>query len=84
MMKQLFVLLFCSTVLLFACQQSQNRVVVKDLALDHDAVCGMKVDPSWSDTAHYQGKIYGFCSQSCKETFAENPQSYLEETPEQH
>ncbi len=39
-----------------------------------DPICGMKVD--LGKTKHkstYQGKVYGFCSVQCKETFDNNP-----------
>lgn len=45
---------------------------------DVDPVCGMKIDRSAEDTVHYQGKIFGFCSESCKESFQENPKKWAE------
>ncbi|UUC46009.1 YHS domain-containing protein [Flavobacterium cerinum] len=30
-----------------------------------------------SDTLHYKGKLYGFCSKMCKDEFRKNPDSYL-------
>ena len=42
-----------------------------------DFVCGMKVTPEFEDTCHYQGKVYAFCSASCKETFLEEPEKYV-------
>ncbi len=30
-----------------------------------------------ADTAHYNGKLYGFCSKECKEEFKKNPAAYL-------
>ncbi|HNE29622.1 MAG TPA: YHS domain-containing protein, partial [Saprospiraceae bacterium] len=51
------------------------------LASDTDPVCGMQIDASVTDTAHYQGKVYGFCNPSCKEEFAANPQEYLTSAP---
>ena len=44
---------------------------------DVDLICSMKVDRETEDTLHYQGKIYGFCSESCKESFQENPQKWV-------
>ena len=41
-----------------------------------DPICDMKIDQTAEDTAHYQGKVWGFCSESCKETFQENPGKY--------
>jgi putative intracellular protease/amidase/YHS domain-containing protein len=42
-----------------------------------DPVCGMLVQKGVADTAHYSGKVYGFCSAGCKEEFKKNPASYL-------
>lgn len=43
---------------------------------DKDLVCSMKVKQGDCDTAHYQGKIYGFCAEGCKESFQADPQKY--------
>jgi YHS domain-containing protein len=48
-----------------------NFAVAKDLS------CGMPLRAGISDTAHYKGKIYGFCSNECKEKFLKNPENYL-------
>jgi YHS domain-containing protein len=44
-----------------------------------DPVCSMKIDRDVEDTLQYQGKIYGFCSESCKESFQESPQKWVVE-----
>ncbi|MDP4286157.1 MAG: YHS domain-containing protein [Bacteroidota bacterium] len=44
---------------------------------DKDLVCGMPVSAGIGDTAHYQGKVYGFCSKECKDDFIKNPIAYL-------
>lgn len=41
-----------------------------------DLVCGMSVSPS-DRGASYQGKLYRFCSDACRELFLANPQNYL-------
>lgn len=41
-----------------------------------DPVCGMKISGSVSDTAQYNGKVYGFCSASCKNKFCGQPRQY--------
>ena len=43
----------------------------KDLKFDNpkDFVCGMPVKAGVGDTAHYMGKLYGFCSTECKNEF---------------
>lgn len=72
--------------LLFACNQPNNTnqvnsavtpVAEAKFANENDFVCGMKVLPDYTDTCHYQGKVYGFCSQSCKEEFQAAPETYL-------
>lgn len=42
-----------------------------------DHVCGMPVSAGISDTAHYKGKVYGFCSKECKDEFVKEPLQYL-------
>lgn len=44
---------------------------------DKDFICGMPVSAGVSDTAHYKGKVYGFCAAECKAEFLKNPESYL-------
>jgi YHS domain-containing protein len=42
-----------------------------------DPVCGMQVDERSAEaTSEYRGKIYYFCSASCKATFDKNPEKY--------
>jgi YHS domain-containing protein len=38
-----------------------------------DPSCGMPVTAGIEDTVHYDGKIYGFCSEECKNAFLKNP-----------
>jgi YHS domain-containing protein len=43
-----------------------------------DPVCGMKVDQATAkETFEYQGTIYYFCSKSCKDKFAADPEAFL-------
>ncbi len=44
-----------------------------------DPVCGMPVPRYLVDTTAYKGKIYGFCSEECKEEFYKNPLLYIHE-----
>jgi YHS domain-containing protein len=44
---------------------------------DVDPVCGMTVDRSSASTATFQGKIYYFCSDSCRRKFEESPAAYM-------
>jgi YHS domain-containing protein len=38
-----------------------------------DPSCGMPVTAGIEDTVHYNGKVYGFCSDECKQAFLKNP-----------
>jgi len=40
-----------------------------------DPSCGMPVSAGIADTAHFKGKVYGFCSAECKSLFLKNPDS---------
>ncbi len=42
-----------------------------------DHVCGMPVSAGISDTAHFNAKVYGFCSKECKDEFVKEPLQYL-------
>lgn len=44
-----------------------------------DPVCGMEVDEKTEFRSEYNGKVYYFCSQHCKNEFDENPQKYVKE-----
>jgi YHS domain-containing protein len=39
--------------------------------------CGMTLQASAAKTAAYQGQIYYFCSQDCREKFEAAPESYV-------
>ena len=42
-----------------------------------DVACGMLLTAGVTDTAHYKGKIYGFCSPECKTDFLKTPEAFL-------
>jgi YHS domain-containing protein len=42
-----------------------------------DFTCGMPTTAGISDTCHYEGKAYGFCSAECKAEFQKNPAAAL-------
>jgi YHS domain-containing protein len=44
-----------------------------------DYICDMDVMPDYTDTCRYKGKLYGFCSEYCKDKFLENPLKYLKQ-----
>ncbi len=66
-----------------AAMQAEKNAPAKDFSgvtLDagKDLVCGMPVKvSSIEDTAAYNGKVYGFCSEECKAEFVKNPATYL-------
>ncbi|MBZ4190538.1 DJ-1/PfpI family protein [Niabella beijingensis] len=51
----------------------------KNIKFDNpkDLVCGMPVTAGVADTAHYKGKVYGFCSKGCKDAFVKDPALYV-------
>jgi YHS domain-containing protein len=43
-----------------------------------DPVCGMEVDEEGAaGKSEYMGKVYYFCSPSCKKAFDESPDKYV-------
>lgn len=40
---------------------------------EKDFTCGMPVTAGISDTCHYEGKAYGFCSPECMAEFKKDP-----------
>lgn len=52
---------------------------LKNLKFDYtkDPACGMPLKAGLKDTAHYKGKLYGFCSKECKDEFIKSPESFL-------
>ncbi len=42
-----------------------------------DPICHMKTAEFLKDTAVYENKIYGFCSDHCKSEFKKNPAKYV-------
>jgi YHS domain-containing protein len=76
-------------VLLFACSEkpktemvilktSESDSVRKKYTADmvdnkKDPSCGMPMAAGIEDTVHYMGKVYGFCSDECKQIFLKNP-----------
>jgi len=52
---------------------------LKNLKFDYpkDPACGMPLKAGLEDSTQYKGKLYGFCSKECKETFMKSPESFL-------
>lgn len=57
---------------------SENEIQYDTAIVDNrrDPVCKMPVKAGIFDTAHYQGKVIGFCSSSCKDSFLTDPARY--------
>lgn len=53
------------------------NIAEADLADKKDPVCGMPAFKYLQDTAHYDNKIYGFCSKDCKDEFLKDPKQYV-------
>lgn len=47
------------------------NIPLENLAMTTDTICGMSLTDGIGDTLNTEGKIYGFCSTGCKESFAE-------------
>lgn len=57
-----------------------DSVISYDISLvdnKKDPTCGMPVTAGISDTAHYEGKVIGFCAAGCKEEFLKNPKANI-------
>ena len=43
-----------------------------------DPVCGMEVDENAAPaTAEYDGEVYFFCSEKCRQEFLQNPGQFI-------
>ena len=89
-MKKTLCLLVASFAL-FSCQKvaDKNQMMYEEAALNKtkfnnvtftnsvDFMCQMPLSYGVSDSAHYNGGVYGFCSKFCKEDFMRNPEKFL-------
>lgn len=85
--RNLMILLF------FGCAENPNKnesksddkmLIQSDLAYENvvfdskkDLVCGMPLKAGISDTAHYNGKVFGFCAKECKVEFLKEPSNFI-------
>jgi YHS domain-containing protein len=58
-------------------QQASPKFTADMVDNKKDFACGMPVTAGINDTAHYEGKVYGFCSKECKDEFLKDPKGYL-------
>jgi YHS domain-containing protein len=42
-----------------------------------DPVCGQDIEREAAVTSSYEGELYYFCSEHCREEFEDNPDLYL-------
>lgn len=86
-MKQILTAVLLTVSILSCSQQTTETHKVKHKA-NHgsqkmkvvnrvDPICKMDIDASVKDTAVYKGKVYGFCSPSCKKEFKKSPQKFI-------
>lgn len=77
-MKKIITIAFAITAFL-SCQNQPQPAADGHVhfANTKDYICGMDVQPQWSDTCTYKGQTYAFCAASCKEEFLKNPEKYL-------
>ena len=77
----------CFGLLIAGCQQAQeqpaeqaSQTMTEDTGEQMamvDPVCGMKVTEDSEWTAEYEGETYYFCSEQCRDTFNEDPATYV-------
>jgi YHS domain-containing protein len=62
-----------------AMQPDSTANAFEHLLVDNkkDPGCGMPVSAGISDTAHYKGKVLGFCSKECKAVFEKDPEHLI-------
>lgn len=59
-----------------AVSDSLPKFTAEMVSNKRDFICGMPVTAGIADTAHYKGKVYGFCASECKEEFLKSPDTY--------
>ncbi len=55
----------------------EKRFKGMQFANTKDPICQMPVGAGVADTAHYDGKVFGFCSSGCKDEFKKDPAKHL-------
>lgn len=56
---------------------AEDKYTAAMVANKKDPICEMPVTAGISDTAHVDGKAYGFCSPDCKAEFLKDAQAYI-------
>jgi len=91
-MRSIIIIVLLGSLLIASCDTvtSTKTVTVEDKSVDStktynialvnntkDPGCGMPVTAGISDTAHYDGKVLGFCSTECKASFKKDPAALI-------
>jgi YHS domain-containing protein len=80
-MKQ-FLILFTAICMAQSCDIKVAKPTIKTIkpasrfANAKDYNCGMDTDDAYTDTTVYNGKVYGFCSATCKKAFDKEPEKF--------
>ncbi|MDP3394115.1 YHS domain-containing protein [Sediminibacterium sp.] len=64
------------TTMQVAVSDSLKKFTAEMVSNKRDFICGMPVTAGIADTAHYKGKVYGFCASECKDEFLKSPDAY--------
>ncbi|CAH0995826.1 hypothetical protein EMA8858_01954 [Emticicia aquatica] len=56
--------------------QKDKKIAEKEVK-SQDPVCHMKVAKNTKITFKHKDNTYGFCGESCKESFVKNPDKYI-------
>ena len=67
--------------LLGATSRPENTAVAGLAGEQRDPVCGIRIDPSTARALNVGGEPYVFCSRSCEEEFARDPERFLRGVP---
>jgi YHS domain-containing protein len=76
-MKYLVLVLALGAITLSAQQNKLKKKPKIKLASTKDPVCNMDMPLHLKDTVHYKGKIYGVCSDHCKNEIKRAPRKYI-------
>lgn len=53
----------------------QKKFTISMVDNKKDPSCGMPLTAGIEDTVHFNGKVYGFCSDECKQIFLKDPKT---------
>lgn len=88
-MKSIHVLIAMLSLCLVSCKKEELEINQKNLMTSGvhlknikvfnavDPICEMETADYLKDTINYKNEIYGFCSESCKNTFKNDTEKYV-------